>query len=169
MASAAAKAVRKAEVRHRLDREVTAIAHRLHIDIPDAITGVRDVDLAVIVDLERQADILGSVNAALEERGIEVPEIDEIKGVKLDNTASRDVLNRLAADLGIDDAADKRKFPNKDAVIAAIEAAIASTDDGEPESDEEPAPDTGEADADSESSDGDETDEGDIGEEEGDE
>ena len=65
MASLAAKAERNQRARARLAAALAALAERLDIPVPDEPRRMHDADLQPIVEVERFADVLESVLAAL--------------------------------------------------------------------------------------------------------
>lgn len=68
MASAAAKATRRAVARNRLDEAVTRLADQLGIEIATRDRSVKDPELAAIVETEAQADLLERISGAITER-----------------------------------------------------------------------------------------------------
>lgn len=68
MATVTAKARRRALVQQRLDQSTRQIATRLGIALPDAARPARDPELSQILDLERQAEVLDRVLAAVPEQ-----------------------------------------------------------------------------------------------------
>ncbi|MGB3328210.1 MAG: hypothetical protein WBA46_04595 [Thermomicrobiales bacterium] len=69
MASANAKATRRAVARQRLDAEVSTLAWLLAIEMPGPGRPVQDPELAAIIDMERQADLLAGITAAVRAAG----------------------------------------------------------------------------------------------------
>lgn len=65
MATVTAKAKRRADVQARIAVTMEALAARLRVTFPEPARPVRDPELAAIVDLERQADVLDAIDAAL--------------------------------------------------------------------------------------------------------
>jgi hypothetical protein len=123
MATRNAIATMDAEARGRLDRALTRITDRLRIDeLPPAPPLVRDPAYAAAQALAWQADVLEAIDAALAERTGDAapPDALDLRGLK------RSELEAHAADLGVENPAD---FPNKDALIEAIEERLTAPDD----------------------------------------
>lgn len=127
MASNAAKATRRAHARTRLDGEVRRVATRLDVTPPDGAPPARDPELAAIQEMERQADLLKAINAALDARESDDADGDtggagasDGEAPAVNERTSRDDLNAYARRAGIE---DPESFPNKPALIEAINAA----------------------------------------------
>lgn len=116
MATRAAIATMEAEARGRLDRALARIADRLGVDVPAEPAYDRNPDYRAAQALGWHADVVEAIDAAL--AGSDEPPA----AVGFDGM-TRAELEAHAADLGLEDAGDKKRYPNKERLIEAIEAA----------------------------------------------
>src|SRR4051812_29025808 len=109
MASMAARAARNQEARERLDDALRRVGKRLDIAVPEVARRMRDAELQPIVEIERFAEFVEAVDAALEA----LAETDQAPGGYETWTAA--MLRDEIAQRGID-----AKASRKDDLVAIL-------------------------------------------------
>lgn len=119
MATVASVAIRRANATSRIEAASEALGRHFGVSLPPPVAAVvRDPALRLAAEQERMAEVLEGVGLAC--GAIRQDEPVNLKAMK------RDDLNLYALDHGVD---DPEAFPNKDALITAIENA-GQSDDG---------------------------------------